>query len=99
MAEIELAVVQIRHAGQALTEGVQANDIGIHLSDPHRQGVDLFLQDPLGVLDLRLLMQQFGRPIAQLIDGVAAAVPRTQTHADGEGRAHDGRAPIAPQPT
>ena len=72
IAEIELAVVQIRHAGQALTERIQADDVGIHLPDAHRQRVDLFLQDAPDVLDLRLLAQQFGRPIAELIDGIGA---------------------------
>ena len=89
MAEIELTVIQIRHTGQALTEGVQANHIGIHLSDAHGQGIDLFLQDALGILDLGLLVQEFSRPIAQLIDGIAATMPGAQAHADGECGAHD----------
>ena len=89
IAEIELAVIQIRHAGQALTEGVHANDIGVHLTDAHRQGVDLFLQDALDVLDLRL-SDAAVRPTSYPADRWdCAAVPRTQAHADGERRAHD----------
>src|ERR1700679_2090390 len=89
MAEIEFAVIEIRHTGQALAECVQADDTGVHLAHPHRQGVHLLLQDPLGILDLPLLAQQFGGPVAQLIEWIAMSMPGAQTDADGECRAQD----------
>ncbi len=72
VTEVEFAVIEIRHARQALTQGIQANDVGIHLSDATRQRVDLLLQHPLGVFDLDFLTQQFGGPVAQLINGIDA---------------------------
>ena len=90
MTEIELPIVQIRHAGQALTKRIQPYDIRIHLPNAHRQGIHFLLQNALGVFDLCLLVQQLSRPITQLIYGVTAAVTGTQTYADGECRAHNG---------
>lgn len=89
IAEVELAVIQIGHARQAFAQGIDADDIGIHLAHAHGEGIDLLLQDALDLFDLRLLPEQVGRPAAELIDGVAGAVASAQTHANGESAAHD----------
>ena len=94
VAEIELAVVQIRHAGQTLAECVETYHVGIHLTDAHRQSVDLLLQNPARLLDLALLAQQFRRPGSKLIDRAQRYAPDAQGHANRErsadDRKHDG---------
>ena len=88
IAEIELAITQIRHARQALAERIEADHVGVHLPDAHCQGIDLFLQHAPYVLNLRLFAQQPGGQAAQLVDRVRAAV-RPQAHANGKCAAYD----------
>ncbi len=91
IAEIELAIVQFCHARQALTQCIDANDVRIHLTHSHCQGIDLFLEDALDVLDLRLLPEQISGPIAQLIDGATPSMPGSQAHTHRKSTAHNGQ--------
>jgi len=51
------------HARQAFAQGIEANDLR-SFDHTHRQSIHLFLQYALGIFDLRLLFQQFRRPVA-----------------------------------
>src|SRR5271167_270204 len=90
MPEIKLSVIQICHTGQALTQSIEADHIGVHLPDAHGQRVDLFLQNAFGVFDLAFLLDEFSRPIAQLINGIAH-MPGAKTHSDGERSSEDSK--------
>ncbi len=59
------------------------------MADAHGQGIDLLLQDTLDVFDLRLLPQQVGRPITQLIDRIGRTMACPETHPHGERGAYD----------
>ena len=73
---LDVAVIELGHTRQALAQSVHPDDIGVHLADAHGQGIDLFLQDMLKGFELRLLPQQVGRPITQLIDKIGGTVTR-----------------------
>jgi hypothetical protein len=99
VAEIELPVIQIRHARQALAERIEANDIGIHLADAHRQRIDLFCKYMPNVLDLGLFRSSSADQFPELIDRIELRLPRLPSHTDGKCPAHDAdtRSPPAPR--
>ena len=88
-AEVEFPVVQIRHPRQAPAQRIEPDDVRVHLADPHRERIDLVLQYPPQVVDLRFLMHQFSGPAAQLVDGIGGTMSLTQAHADRESAPDD----------
>ncbi len=74
--EVELAAVDVSHLGEALAQGIQANDVRIDLAEAHGHRVHPQLQLLLQVGDLRFLLgQELAEPcrLAEREAGVGAA--------------------------
>lgn len=60
LVEVELAVLQLAHLGQALAQGVEPGGLRLQLAQACRQGVDLGLRSALRLRKLGLLLRDLG---------------------------------------
>jgi Mg-chelatase subunit ChlI len=88
--EVELAVIDFRHVGEALAERIQSQDVGIDRAQAQRHRIDPVLELRAQLLDLALLVikgtvEGCGR--MGLIDSLARAL--AELHAQSKGGAED----------
>ncbi len=82
--EIELARIDVRHVREALAQRVEADHVGVDLTEAHRHGVDAFLQLRAQVGDLLALIGEHLAPLGRIavMHGRAAAL--AELHAESE---------------
>ena len=74
--EVELAAVDVGHLGEALAQGIQADDVRIHLAEAHRHRVHPQLQLLLEVGDLLFLLGEQLAEACRLAEREAGREPR-----------------------
>src|SRR6185437_14715021 len=83
--EVELPIVDVGHLGQALAQGIEANDVGVHRTQPHGHRVHPFLELLLEVVDLLLLVRENLCPVVGVTARQARSTSLPQMHPKREG--------------
>ena len=84
VAEIEFAIVQIGHARQALAEGIKRMTLAFIWPTRMASALTFSCSTRLVSSIWAFCLQQFGRPVAQLIDRARRAMASAQPQANGK---------------